>query len=174
MITKDAVTAQAVGNDLILTRKFNVPKELVYKVWTNKKHVEQWWGPHFIKKNKIEMDVRVGGSYQFIMCDPNGAEYPMKGIYTEIVPNKRLTYTCNLDGHPDSWQDMVRNNLTKKDASIDSEVTVLFEDEAGGTKLTIISRFASEDVRNAFVKMQMKEGWTESLEKFETELNKNK
>lgn len=172
MTTKSAVTAKSIGNDLIISRVFNAPCELVFKVWTSKKHVEQWWGPHFIKKNKIEIDLRKGGAYRYVMCGPDGTEYPMKGVFTEIVNNKRITYTCNLDEHPDAWHQMVRNNLTNKEASIDSVVTVTFEDHEGKTRLTITSQFRSKEVMEAFTKMQMVAGWTESMEKFENELNK--
>ena len=174
METKSIVKAESIGNDLILFRVFNAPRALVFKVWTTKKHLEQWWGPHFIKKSKIEIDLRKGGAYRWTMCGPDGTEYPMKGIFTELLQNEKITYTCNLDEHNKEWHDQLKQNIKNKSASLNCIVTVMFEEQSEKTKVSIITRFESEEVRDSFAKMGMIQGWTESMEKVEVELNKIK
>src|SRR5713226_3505963 len=88
---------------LVITRVFDAPRELVFKVWTDPKHLALWWGPHGFTNPVCEVDLRPGGSILIHMRGPNGVVYPMKGVYREIIEPERLVFTSvALDekGHP--------------------------------------------------------------------------
>jgi len=67
--------------ELVLTRVFDAPRELVFKAWTDPKHVAQWWGPHGFTNPVCELDLRPGGAILIHMRGPDGVVYPMTGTY---------------------------------------------------------------------------------------------
>src|SRR3972149_4696907 len=79
--------------ELILTRIFDAPRELVFEAWTDPKHVAQWWGPNGFTNTIHEMNVRPGGVWRFVMHGPDGVDYPNKIVYDEIVKPERLVYS---------------------------------------------------------------------------------
>jgi len=159
--------------ELVITRIFDAPRKLVYKVWTDPKHVSQWWGPQCFTAPVCEIDLQPGGAYLYVMRSPGGADFPVKGKFIEIVENERLVYSDDMFEQEDFWKMMLGKALSKVDFSaLQSIITVTFEDEGDKTKLTLITRFVSNEVRDAMLKMQMAEGWTQSLDKFAVELTK--
>jgi uncharacterized protein YndB with AHSA1/START domain len=75
--------------ELTLVRTFSAPRALVFEVWTDPKHLAQWWGPQGFTNPVCEFDPRVGGAFRIHMRGPDGVTYPMKGIIQEIVPPER-------------------------------------------------------------------------------------
>src|SRR6266576_3421118 len=71
--------------NLVLTRVFDAPRELVFKAWTDTKHMAQWWGPNGFTNPVCELDARAGGAIRIDMRAPDGAVYPMKGVFEEIT-----------------------------------------------------------------------------------------
>ncbi|EQA46344.1 hypothetical protein LEP1GSC050_0167 [Leptospira broomii serovar Hurstbridge str. 5399] len=176
MKERNAVSVRIAECELILTRIFDAPRELVFKVWTDPKHVVKWWGPNQFTNPVCEMDLRPGGKYRFVMRSPDGVDYPVTGSYLEIVENERIVFTDLVGEHPTEWIDVMKNSIgldkSEEANSLDSIVTVTFEDyEEKKTKLTIRSRFESNMVRDGFKKTGMVEGWTQSLERFEDQLS---
>ena len=110
--------------EIVITRVFHAPRELVFRAWTDPKLMAQWWGPKHFTNRVEQMDVRPGGAWRIVMCAPDGAEHPAQGVYREIVPPERLVFT---------------NNAVDKDgnAIIEGFTTVTFDDQAGKTKLTL-------------------------------------
>lgn len=86
------MTETTAGPELVVSRSLRAPRELVYRAWTNPRHIVQWWGPNGFTTTMIEMDVRVGGLWRFIMHGPDGTDYPNRNVYVEIVPNQRLVF----------------------------------------------------------------------------------
>ena len=84
--------------NLVLTRTFNAPAALVYKVWTDPYHLAQWWGPHCFTNPVCEVDLRPGGVIRIHMKGPDGRMYPSNGTFKEIVENERLVFTSTYDG----------------------------------------------------------------------------
>src|SRR5512135_1163184 len=119
--------ALPVERELVITRVFDAPRELVFRAWTDPKHMAQWWGPKHFSNTVDQMDVRPGGTWRIIMRSPDGAEYPSQGVYREIVPPDRLVFT---------------NTALDKDGNllIDGFTTVTFADQNGKTKLTLETR----------------------------------
>ena len=78
--------------EIVLTRVLHAPRELVWQVWTDPKHVGHWWGPRGFTTNIRKMDFRVGGYWEHTMVGPDGTNYPNKSKFTEIVPLEKITY----------------------------------------------------------------------------------
>lgn len=164
--TKNNPTANTADRDFIITRTFDAPRELVWKAWTDPKHMTQWWGPRGFTNPVWDMDFRPGGAYRFVMRAPDGAEYPAKGKYMEIVEPERLVFTMDCSEHPDSWHDMVNpNRKGNRNPAGEMVSTVTFENLDGKTKLTIRTTFETAAIRDAMVKMGMNEGWSSSLDR---------
>jgi len=153
--------------EFVITRVFDAPRELVFKVWTEAQHMARWWGPKDFTNPVCELDVRPGGTFRIVMRGPDGAEYPFKGVYREVVPPERIVYTDDCTEMPDEWHDLVNPNRDKSAGkpALESLTTVTFEDLGGKTRLTVCTLFASVAVRDAMLKMQMAEGWGESLDR---------
>jgi uncharacterized protein YndB with AHSA1/START domain len=81
------------AREIVVSRVFNAPRELVWEAWTNPKHVVNWWGPRGFTTTIEEMDVRPGGVWKHIMHGPDGANYPNKSIFKEVVRPERIVYS---------------------------------------------------------------------------------
>src|SRR5450759_5928951 len=79
-------------HEFVITRIINAPRELVFKAWTDPKQMTQWWGPKGFTNPVCEMDVRPGGAHRIVMRGPDGTDYPIKGIYREIVKPERIIF----------------------------------------------------------------------------------
>ena len=169
--TAERSAAPAAGDrDFVITRVIDAPPELVFRAWTDPKHLARWWGPRGFTNPVCEMDARPGGRYRIVMRSPDGVDYPMFGVIREIVVPERIVMTDDCaEQHPADWQETLRRNLPEADrnASLEGVSTVTFEEHDGKTKLTVRTRFATAGVRDAFLEMGMNEGWSESLEKLE-------
>lgn len=155
---------------VVVSRVLNAPRDLVFEAWTNPKHMAQWWGPHGFTNPVCEMDVRAGGRYRVVMHGPKSTEYdqdyPVKGVFLEVVPPEKLVMTDDTSEHPQDWQEAI--NPGGKPEDLDSVVTITFEDLGGGkTRITVSSLFKTKKIRNGFADTGMVEGWTQSLEKLE-------
>ncbi|CAN5236030.1 hypothetical protein BH11PLA2_BH11PLA2_35790 [soil metagenome] len=78
--------------EIIISRVFDYPRELVWKAWTQPEHVCQWWGPNGFTTTLHVHDFRVGGMWHHTMHGPDGVDYPNKVIFTDIVPLERVAY----------------------------------------------------------------------------------
>jgi uncharacterized protein YndB with AHSA1/START domain len=92
MTTTDR-TSQQKAQDLVITRIFDAPRELVWKAWTEPEQVMRWWGAKIITSPACKIDSRVGGKYHFCMRMPDGQDVWSTGVYKEIVPLERIVKT---------------------------------------------------------------------------------
>ena len=88
---------------IIITRVFDAPVELFYKVWTEPEHIAKWWGPEGFDTRVEEYDFQIGGRSKFVMTGPDGNEYPVTGRFIEIVENKKVVSTDDFS--VDSFSD---------------------------------------------------------------------
>jgi uncharacterized protein YndB with AHSA1/START domain len=96
---KNKTTKDYTGQEFVITREFDAPRELVWKAWTDPKHLAQWWGPKGFTNPVCEWDARPGKTIHVVMRAPNGTDYPMGGEFREIVAPERLVFTSGaLDG----------------------------------------------------------------------------
>jgi uncharacterized protein YndB with AHSA1/START domain len=175
MGTTNSALVETAPREVIISRMISAPRELVFDAFTKPEHMTKWFGPKIFTAS-FENDLRPGGKYRLTMFGPeNGpaemkGPFPMKGEYREIVRPEKLVYTTDLSDHPQSWKDFLKSNIQNGDKNnfLYGVVTITFEDIEGKTKLTITSRFESDAVRDGYVKLQMGEGWSESLDKLES------
>ena len=169
-------------NEVIITRTIDAPRELVFDAFTNADHLAQWFGPHGFRIT-AETHPRVGGKYQITMHgtdalpEPYASEqYPMSGEYLEIKRPERLVYTADLHAHPESWKEMIRSNIENGETAnfLSSVFTITFDDLGGKTKLTVREKFETDAIRDGYVKMQMGEGWSQTLERLEELLDESR
>jgi uncharacterized protein YndB with AHSA1/START domain len=77
---------------IIGTRVLDAPRKLVFSVWTDPKHLAQWWGPDGFITTTHAFDFRPGGVWRFVMHGPDGRDYQNRVIFDEIVPPERIVY----------------------------------------------------------------------------------
>jgi len=167
---KNETSLEIKEKSITLHRVFAAPVELVFKTFTEPDHVSRWWGPHIMTNPICKIDLRIGGEYYFVMRGPDGTDYPMRGTYTEIEKNKKITFSVDLKQHPKDWFDMIKQktNGTYDPAKLITSISITFEKQNESiTKVSVISNFDANVVRDAFLKMGMKEGWSESFEKLD-------
>jgi uncharacterized protein YndB with AHSA1/START domain len=150
--------------EIVITRTFDAPRELVWKAWTEPDRFMRWWGPKIFTSPRCEIDLRVGGRFLWCMRWPDGRENYTTGEYREIVPPERLVYTTSFadaDGNvvPASYYDM------PGDVSFEMHVTVTLEDQNGTTRMTVTHAGIPGELGDSAV-----QGWNESLDKLAASL----
>lgn len=140
--------------EILVTRIFAAPRELVFKAWIEPERMAQWWGPHGYTNPVCEMDVRPGGSLHMVMRAPDGFEHPMTGVFHEVVEPERLVFTA-----------VARN--AQGDALLEARTTVTFAEQEGKTKVTVQASALGVAEQAATMLAGMQEGWTQSLQKLD-------
>lgn len=82
--------------DLVLERDVDVPRELVWRAWTEPEHIKHWFAPKPWTTTEVEIDLRPGGMFRSVMRSPEGQDFPNAGCILEVVPNERLVWTDAL------------------------------------------------------------------------------
>jgi uncharacterized protein YndB with AHSA1/START domain len=119
--------------EIVATRVFDAPRELVFKMWTDPEHIVQWWGPKGFTTTTYSTDVRPGGIWRFVMHGPDGVDYQNKITFLEIVKPERLVY---------------RHGGDKDVEPVNFETTVTFDEQDGKTSLTVQMLFPSARARD--------------------------
>ncbi len=160
MPAKEKVSAavRVEDREIVITRMFAAPRELVFKAWTEPEHLAQWWGPKDFTNPVCEADARPGGAMHIHMRAPDGKVYPIKGTYHEVIPPERIVYTDEAgEGH--DWIDGVPPPSCL--------VTVTFETKGDKTKVTIQMLFDTVADRDATLKMGVEDGFGESFDRLD-------
>jgi uncharacterized protein YndB with AHSA1/START domain len=148
MAARNSAATQTEERVLVVTRVFDAPRELVFKMWTDPQHLIHWYGPRGFTLPSCTLDLRPDGAWRSCMLSPEGREYWVHGIFREIVAPVRLVFTYaheNADGTPGH----------------ETLVTVTFDAQGGKTKLTLRQAvFESVKERDSH-----RGGWTSSLER---------
>jgi uncharacterized protein YndB with AHSA1/START domain len=141
------------GQELTLVRIYNAPRTLVFKVWTDPKHIAQWWGPHAYTNPVCELDPRPGGAILIHMQGPGQPPNPMTGTFREIREPELLVFIS--EALPDASGEPQLQVLN----------TVTFEDLNGKTKLTLRVKVLKANAAMAGPLQGMEQGWAETLER---------
>jgi uncharacterized protein YndB with AHSA1/START domain len=137
--------------EILVTREFDAPIELVFDVLTKPEHVGKWLAPFEDKMTMCTMDFRVGGSYHQVFVTPDGRECSFRGTYLEIEPPTRIVDTWLFEGWPDA----------------EAVETVELHETDGVTTLTNRLAFRDQAGRDH---MDKTDGFEDSFDKLETYL----
>jgi uncharacterized protein YndB with AHSA1/START domain len=141
--------------EIVVTRVFNAPRNLVFEAWTNPKYLPLWMlGPDGWTMPVCEMDLRPGGSWHFVWRHSNGQEMEMRGEYREVKPPERVVSS-------ESWGPGWPETLN----------TVVFCEHAGKTTATITLLYPSKEARDAALRTGMKQGMALSYDRLENYLS---
>ena len=141
--------------DIVMTRVFNAPPDLVFDAFTNCEHLKRWWGPSSWSLPVCEIDLRVGGKWRFLMKGDEG-EMGMYGEYREIERPLRLVQTENFDG--EMFEPMGGGSLN----------TFVLEEHEGRTTWTATAHYKSREARDGVLQFPMEEGAEESFQRLDS------
>ncbi|MBI4312394.1 MAG: SRPBCC domain-containing protein [Chloroflexi bacterium] len=136
MTTTREPKAKQMTSDLVITRTFDAPRELVWKAWTEPERLMRWWGPKGFTAPACKIDLRVGGKYVNCMRSPDGKDYWSTGVYREIVPMERIVCT---DSFADEKGNVVPGSHygMGEDFPLEMVVTMTLEEVGGKTRMTL-------------------------------------
>ena len=113
--TARRATVTTEGADIVISRQFSAPAQLVYDVMTTPEHVRQWWGAGYGTMTACEIDLRVGGRWHFAQATPDGQEVSFSGEYLELDPPGRMVHTEKFDNMPEGEPSTIVTTLTESD-----------------------------------------------------------
>lgn len=141
-------TAEAPQYALEISRLFDAPPSLVFKLWTTPEHLARWWGPRNFSSTTEIFEFREGGRYRHLIHGPDGQTYAMSGIFQEIIEPKRIAFTFSWD--EGDFLDLVETLVSVSIAAEGDRTRLIFRQEP----------FADIETRDSHI-----EGWSECLDK---------
>jgi uncharacterized protein YndB with AHSA1/START domain len=142
-------------DQILITREFDAPRHLVYKAWTTPELVGRWWTAKRGEATVMEIDLRVGGKWRYVMVADGGMEVGFHGEYREIVPNERIVSTEVYEGAPDA-EAVNLLTLTETD---------------GRTRLEILVQHQTKEHRDMHINSGMEAGLQDALDLLEEVAN---
>lgn len=138
--------------DLVLERVVDVPPELVWKAWTEPKHLVKWFTPAPWTTVDCEIDLRPGGIFRTVMRSPEGEDHDNSGCYLEIVENRKLVFT-----------DALLPGFRPRDGGFFTGI-IDIAPEGNGTRYTATAIYKDEAGRKAHEDMGFHNGWGKALD----------
>jgi uncharacterized protein YndB with AHSA1/START domain len=149
--SRKATLTLPTDEQILITREFNAPRNLVWKAWTTPELVRRWWHANRGEVTICEIDLRVGGKWRFVSVTPDGYEVAFRGEYREVVPHERLVSTEIFEGFPDA-----------------EAVDTLTLTEANGiTTATLLVQHSSKEHRDGLIESGMEAGLQDALDLLE-------
>jgi len=134
--------------EIVMTRVFDAPRNLVFDAFSKPELLKRWFGPRGWSLVVCEVDFKVGGKWRFVLRGPDGTEMGMRGVYREIAPPERTVHLEMFDDYPG-----------------ESIVTAVFVEENGKTTMTATVLYESQVIRDAVIKSGMEHGAAETYDK---------
>ena len=160
MAKANSINTGTTDREILQTREFDAPRELVFEAWTAPEKIGQWWGPNGFTTTTDKMEFKPNGDWKFTMHRPDGTDYPNHIVYTRIEEPELLKY--DHYGHRDEEGDPPH-----------FKVTVIFEDLGGRTRLTMRMLFPSAQARNEAAEFGAIEGGQQTLNRLAHFLSNN-
>lgn len=135
-----------------IVRVFDAPRALVWQAWTDPTMMAQWFGPRQFTSSVPELEARVGGKLRIVMHGPDGNDYPMKGVFLEVVAPERLVFSNIALDHDG-------NHL------LEGKTTVTLTEQGGKTTLTVKSHAVGRVPIAPQMLAGMNAGWNQSIDK---------
>jgi len=145
-----SISKDAANKKILVVRDFHATLEEVWKAWTERDLLDQWWAPKPWKAVTVSMDCRPGGMWHYYMQGPDGSRHYSRADYVSVNTNKAfeaLTAFCDDKG-----------NINREFGQ--SNWKVQFSETQAGAKVNVEITFASVDVLEKFIEMGFKEGFT--------------
>ncbi len=162
--SEPAPKGDEVGRAFVLTRTFDAPRALVYRVWTDAEHLARWFGPKGFPVFASRLDLRPGGVYHYGMRAGNGNEMWGRWTFEEVVPPERIVFRNSFS---DPQGGATRHPMAP-DWPLEMRSTVTFTEAGGRTTLTLraVAVNATESERRAFEAgfQGMTAGWGGTLD----------
>ena len=136
---------------ILITRQFDAPRDLVFRAYTTPELVRRWWHAKRGEMTVCEIDLRVGGRWRYAMVTEGGDEVAFHGEYREIVPGERIVTTEVYEGMPDA-------------EAVD---TVTFSEASGRTTLSILVEHSRKEHRDFHIESGMEDGLQDALDLLE-------
>lgn len=146
--------------EVVITREFNCPRELVFEAWIDPKQLSQWWGPNGFSNPVCEWSAKPGAAIHVVMRGPNGVDYPMGGTFCEVVRPERIVFTA---GPLDEKGEMIFELLQ----------SVTFTERNGKTTVSVRASVLKTTVDAAKYLGGHKVGMSQSLERLESLLGRS-
>ena len=153
---KATVTLPA-DDQILITREFDAPKDLVYKAWTTPDLVRRWWSGKRGEVTSVDIDLRVGGGWRYVMVAEGGHEVAFHGEYREIVPNERIVTT-------EVYEVPEAEALPEADAPLN---IITFTEVDGQTTLTLLVQTTSKELRDTIIDSGMEAGMQDAMDLLE-------
>ena len=139
---------------ILITREFDAPPHLVYKAWTTPELVQRWWAGKRGEMTLVEIDLRVGGTWRYVMVAGEGFEVAFHGEYREILPGERIVTTEVFEGAPPSDAGDVLN-------------TIDFVDLGGRTRVDLMVDAPNKEIRDLITGSGMEAGMQEQYDELD-------
>lgn len=146
-----AVVTLPSPTQILITRDFDAPRRLVFQAWTTPALIRRWWAGDRGDVTSVEVDLRVGGRWRYVMRAHSGFEVAFHGVYREVVPDERLVTTDVYEGAPDA----------------EAVTTVTLTDVGERTRLAMRVEHSSPQNRDMHLHSGMEAGMQESLSHLE-------
>ncbi len=143
-----------ITNELRMSRIYNAPRSLVWKVWTDPDHLREWWGPFGPEHTTCALDFRVGGEFSVMMKARGGESVPARAEILEIVEPERIVYEGAADAPTACGAGLPPR----------ARVTVLFEALQEKTRLTVETQFPDMDALEAANAAGYETSWNKTLD----------
>jgi uncharacterized protein YndB with AHSA1/START domain len=146
-----AVVTLPTDTQILITREFDAPKELVFKAYTTPELIKRWWSGDRGEVTSVEVDLRVGGMWRYVMVANAGFEVAFHGEYREIIPNERIVSTEVFEAIPEG-------------EALD---TITFVENEGRTTLTVLTEHKTQEERDGHLNSGMEGGMQEAMDHLE-------
>ena len=140
--------------EILITREFDAPRALVWRAWTTPELVQRWWAGKRGAMKTVEIELRVGGSWRYVMEADGGFEVAFHGEFRELEPEQRIVTPEVFEGAPPSNAGDVLNVVT-------------FSEADGRTTLELLVRCPNREIRNAIIDSGMEVGMQEQYDALE-------
>jgi uncharacterized protein YndB with AHSA1/START domain len=141
---------------LVISRLFAAPRELVFKAWSSAEHMKRWFSPEGVAVPEAEIDFRPGGVFAVCMRMPTGEDHWSRGAFDEVASPERLVFTADV--------------VFGGEKRFTAYTTVTFEEEGGGTRMTVRQAYEIHDPAFMSAIAGAAEGWRTTLDKLEREV----
>jgi uncharacterized protein YndB with AHSA1/START domain len=152
------VVAEPGTHQIVITRSFDAPRDLVFKAFTDPDAIPRWWGQRGNETVVDELEARPGGRWRFVQRSGDGNENGFHGVYHDAVAPERIVYTFE-------WEGLPGHVLLE---------TITFDEQDGTTRMTDTSVFQSVSDRDGMLQSGMESGAAESMDRLDEYLAKGR